>query len=209
MCGVKLGEKIFGAGGVMPKILLNQAILVEGKYDAIRLDSLFDALILPLDGFQIYHNEEQKQFLKRLAAQRGVVIATDSDAAGFQIRGYLQGLLPAERVWHVLIPDIFGKERRKAAPSREGKLGVEGMQTAALLEAFSRANIPAGECGAPPRYVTKAMLYRDGFSGTAGSKARYRALLGRLGLPGRLSPNLFCACVALEDYLQFTMNSEQ
>jgi len=185
----------------MEKIKLSQAILVEGKYDAIRLDSLFDALIIPVDGFQIYRNEEQKRFLKRLAAQRGVIIATDSDAAGFQIRAYLKDFLPPECVRHVLIPDALGKERRKKTPSKEGKLGVEGMDSPALLEAFRRAGITQSDAGGD-EYVTKQDLYRDGFSGTAGSRERYRELLKALDLPARLSTNLFCACVTMKDYLE-------
>ena len=185
----------------MDKMKLSQAILVEGKYDAIRLASLFDALIIPVDGFRIYRNGELQGFLKRLAALRGVIIAMDSDAAGFQLRAFLKQLLPKRQVYHVLIPDVPGKERRKAAPSKEGKLGVEGMDTAALLEAFGRAGIPPEEAPAPERdYVTKAALYRDGFSGTADSRARYQALLQALGLPQQLSANLFCACVTREEY---------
>ena len=187
----------------MGKIKLSQAILVEGKYDAIRLNSLFDAAIIPVDGFGIYRNEEMKAFLKQLAARRGVVIAMDSDAAGFQLRSYLKGLLPPERVWHVMIPDIPGKERRKPAPSKEGKLGVEGMTTEALLEAFRRARIPQDNQqgdAAMRQYITKAILYRDGFSGKDNSRARYRALLHKLLLPERLSANLFCAIVTEEEY---------
>jgi len=184
----------------MEKIKLAQAVLVEGKYDAIRLNSLFDALIIPVDGFQIYRNEKQKQFLKRLAAQRGIIIATDSDAAGFQIRAYLKDFLPPEQVWHVLIPDVSGKERRKNVPSKEGKLGVEGMDTKALLEAFRHAGICFDGHYESWNYVTKLDLYQDGFSGTPGSRERYRALLKKLGLPERLSTNLFCVCVTKEEY---------
>ena len=152
-----------------------------------------------MDGFQIYRNEEQKRFLKRLAAQRGIIIATDSDAAGFQIRAYLKDFLPPERVRHVLIPDATGKERRKKTPSKEGKLGVEGMDSPALLEAFRRAGITQSDAD-NSEYVTKQDLYRDGFSGTAGSRERYHELLKTLDLPARLSTNLFCACVTMKEY---------
>ena len=183
----------------MPKIPLRQVLLVEGKYDAIRLSSLFDALILPTHGFQIYSDTQRRDLLRRLAAQRGLVIVTDSDRAGFQIRAYLKSFLPAEQLRHVYIPDIAGKERRKALPSKEGKLGVEGMETQALLDAFARAGL-LDEAAPPPAPLSKIELYRDGFSGTPGCKARYEALLRALGLPERLSVNVFCACVGEEEY---------
>jgi len=182
------------------KVPLRQAIICEGKYDAIRLASLFDALILSTDGFRIYNDGEKCALFKRLAAQRGLIAATDSDAAGFQIRAYLKSFLPAEQLWHVYIPDIHGRERRKDAPSKEGKLGVEGMETKILLEAFARAGVTAGE--RPVAELTKLDLFRDGFSGTAGCKARYQALLKELDLPEHLSTNVFCACAGREEYNQ-------
>ncbi|MDR1464138.1 MAG: hypothetical protein LBJ11_02395 [Oscillospiraceae bacterium] len=118
------------------KIGLSQAVVCEGKYDAIRLDALFDALILPLHGFQIYRSHQTRALLARLAEQRGLVVATDSDPAGFQLRAYVRQWIPAARLWHVIIPPVPGKERRKQAPSRAGLLGVEGMNTEALLAAF-------------------------------------------------------------------------
>jgi len=184
----------------MPKIPLRQAILCEGKYDAIRLASLFDTLILPTDGFRIYNDGEKRALFRRLAAQRGLVAATDSDAAGFQIRAYLKSFLPAEQLWHVYIPDIHGRERRKDVPSKEGKLGVEGMATEVLLEAFARAGVVGGE--KLEAEITKLDLFQDGFSGSAGSKARYQALLKELDLPEHLSTNVFCACVSRDEYEQ-------
>ncbi len=184
------------------KIPLKQAILCEGKYDAIRLASLFDALILPTDGFRIYHDEEKRSLFRRLAAQRGLVIATDSDYAGFQIRAHLKGFLPAEQLWHVYIPDVAGKERRKASPSKEGMLGVEGMDTKALLDAFERAGVLRGNSAPPQDEITRTELYHDGFSGTAGSRARYHALLRELNLPQHLSAAVFCACVSGEEYIR-------
>ena len=183
----------------MMKIPLTQAILCEGKYDAIRLASLFDTLILPTDGFRIYNDGEKRALFRRLAAQRGLVVATDSDAAGFQIRAYLKGFLPADQLWHVYIPDIPGRERRKAAPSKEGKLGVEGMETGVLLKAFASV-IEMQEAGCRRQEITKLDLYRDGFSGTAGCRERYRALLKALELPEHLNGNVFCACVGREEY---------
>jgi len=183
---------------MMPKLPLRQAILCEGKYDAIRLASLFDALILPTDGFRIYNDGEKRALCRRLAAQRGLVVATDSDAAGFQIRAYLKSFLPADRLWHVYIPDIPGRERRKDAPSKEGKLGVEGMETSILLKAFDEVIKTQNSKKMPE--LTKLDLYRDGFSGTAGCRERYQALLKALELPEHLGTNLFCACAGREEY---------
>ncbi|MDR2686722.1 MAG: DUF4093 domain-containing protein [Oscillospiraceae bacterium] len=181
------------------KIPLRQAILCEGKYDAIRLASLFDTLILPTDGFRIYNDGGKRALLRRVAAQRGLVVATDSDAAGFQIRAYVKRFIPAAQQWHVVIPAVPGKERRKAAPSKAGTLGVEGMGTGALLGAF-RQVMEAQDGREPPACVAKMELYRDGFSGTAGCQARYGALLRALGLPELMSANVFCACVSREEY---------
>jgi len=183
----------------MEKIKLSQAILVEGKYDAIRLDSLFDALILPIHGFQIYKDHQMRVMLQRVAEQRGLVIATDSDAAGVQIRAYVKKFIPASQLWHVVIPSVPGKERRKGAPSKEGKLGVEGMETQALLAAFAQV-IDAQEDHPPPIYVTKMELYRDGFSGTPGCNERFGRLLRKLELPELMSVNVFCSCVTKEEY---------
>jgi len=183
------------------KIPLRQAILCEGKYDAIRLASLFDTLILPTDGFRIYSDGEKRALFRRLAAQRGLVVATDSDAAGFQIRAYVKRFIPASQQWHVVIPAVPGKERRKAAPSKAGMLGVEGMDTGTLLKVFEKV-IQSQDGSEPPEYVAKMDLYRDGFSGTPGCQARYGALLRALGLPELMSVKVFCACVGREDYNQ-------
>jgi ribonuclease M5 len=182
---------------ILEKLVLRQAILCEGKYDAIRLEALFDTLILPVHGFQIYHNTQRRALLRRLAAQRGVVIATDSDPAGFRLRGYLKGILPPAQTWHVVLPPIPGKEKRKAAPSRAGLLGVEGMDRQTLLAAFAPLLEPAA---APPPGLDPMLLYRDGFAGTPGCQARYQALLARLNLPEHMSAKLFCACVTPEEY---------
>jgi len=187
------------------KISLKQVIICEGKYDAVRLSSLFDALILPTHGFQIYNDTDRRKLLKKLAAQRGLIVATDSDYAGFQIRSYLKSFLPAKQLLHVYIPDIAGKEPRKDYPSGEGKLGVEGMDTKILLEAFEKAGVhteadASSAHNIPQAPITKTMLYQDGFSGTPGAKARFKTLLRALDLPEHLSTNLFCACVSEEEY---------
>lgn len=173
----------------MERLRIPQAVVVEGRYDKIRLESVLDALIIPVGGFGVFSDKELRAFLRKLAAERGLVVLTDSDAAGFKIRNFLRGLVPQGQITDVYIPDIFGKERRKAAPSKEGKLGVEGMDTATLREAFRRAGID-GEASAPKEpWLTRLDLYEDGFYGGGNSTALRGKLYSRLGLPARLSVN--------------------
>ena len=118
---------------------IREAIVVEGRYDKNTLSQLVDTVILTTNGFGIFKNGEQVALLRRLAAERGLIVLTDSDGAGFVIRSYLKVASPPEQVKHAYIPDVRGKERRKAAPGREGKLGVEGMNPGVLLQALERA----------------------------------------------------------------------
>lgn len=171
----------------MDKIRLTQAVIVEGKYDKIKLDSVLDALILPTDGFRIYKNKEQQALLRRLATTRGLIILTDSDAAGFKIRGFLSGLVPKGTLTHVYIPDLYGKEKRKREASAEGKLGVEGMNTAVLREAFSKAGVLTESSPPPTDPVTREDLYDDGFIGGLDSSEKRRKLYKALDLPERMS----------------------
>ncbi len=170
-------------------IQIKQAVIVEGKYDQIKLASLLDTLIIPTDGFRIFNDKEKQRLIRRLAETRGIVILTDSDRAGFQIRSFLGGSVPPSQVIHAYIPDIFGKEKRKAAPSREGKLGVEGIQPQLLLDALTQAGVMCNQGGQPRKAITKLDLYRDGISGGAHSRTKRSALLKRLELPERLSAN--------------------
>lgn len=170
------------------KIRLRQAVLVEGKYDKIRLEPLLDALILPVGGYRVYRDPELRALIRALAGRCGVILLTDSDSAGFRIRGYLGGMLPKEQVTHVYIPDRYGKERRKRRPSGEGKLGVEGISPDELRDAFARAGVL--ECREEnPDPITRLDLYEDGLSGGASSRQLRLRLLGELGLPQRLNQN--------------------
>lgn len=168
-------------------IHISQAVIVEGKYDKIKLSSILDAVILVTNGFQIYRDAEKMALIRYYAKMTGVIILTDSDAAGFRIRSFLKGTIHEGTVFHVYIPDIYGKERRKEKPSAEGKLGVEGIEKAQLLEAFQKAGILASE--APPRtdQITHYDLYALGLSSGADSRSRRRALQKQLGLPELLS----------------------
>lgn len=176
-------------------IKLKQTIIVEGRYDKARLANLFDAPILETGGFGIFKDREKLSLIRRLAASDGVILLTDSDMAGFKIRRYIaQGAgkdLPKEKILHVYIPDLYGKESRKTAPSAEGKLGVEGVPDQIILAAFAAAGITGEEPTAPrpQREITKQDFYEDGLTGAAHSAGRRRALCARLELPARLSAN--------------------
>ena len=176
-------------------IRVKEAILVEGRYDKIKLASLVDGVILEAGGFSLFRDREKLAYLKRLAKERGLILLTDSDGAGFVIRGKLSSHIPPEHLKHAYIPDVYGKERRKAKPSKEGKLGVEGMDLATLRAALERAGATILEGEAAPRPanqgepVTKSDLFQLGLSGKADSAQRRKELQRALALPERLSAN--------------------
>lgn len=176
-------------------IRVKEAILVEGRYDKIKLASLVDGVILEAGGFSLFRDREKLAYLKRLAREQGLILLTDSDGAGFVIRGKLSSHIPPEHLKHAYIPDVYGKERRKARPSKEGKLGVEGMDLATLRAALERAGatILEGEAAPSPANqgepVTKSDLFQLGLSGKADSAQRRKELQRALGLPERLSAN--------------------
>ncbi|MCQ2418911.1 MAG: DUF4093 domain-containing protein [Clostridia bacterium] len=170
-------------------IHLEQAIVVEGKYDKNTLSQLVDAPIFTTNGFSIMNNREQLSFLRTVAEKRGLIILTDSDSAGFMIRSKLKGCLPANTVFHAYIPDIYGKEKRKAAPGKEGKLGVEGMKPEVLQKALLDAGVALSEKASVHEAITKNDFYSLGLSGTDGSEKRRQALKKKLLLPERMSTN--------------------
>lgn len=181
-----------GAGGL---IQVKEAIIVEGKYDKIKLSSLVDGLILETHGFRIFKDKQQMDLIRRLADTRGIIILTDSDAAGFLIRNYLNGSIDNSRLKHAYIPDVFGKEKRKEKGSKEGKLGVEGVDAALILEALRRAG--ATILGRQDirnslesnQVITKTDLFTWHLSGTEDSASRRKALLHHLALPSHLTSN--------------------
>ena len=169
---------------------VRQAIVVEGKHDAVRVRSAVEAVVVTTDGFRIFKNKEQMALLRRLAQSRGLIILTDSDSAGGVIRGHLQGSIPADRLLQAYVPPVPGKERRKAAPSKEGLLGVEGMDAAVIIAALERAGAVFEDEDSPARDslgLTKADLMEQGLTGTADAAARRQRLLTALGLPTYLS----------------------
>ena len=168
-------------------IHIAQAIVVEGKYDKIKLSSILDAVILVTNGFRIFRDPEKMALIQYYARTTGVIVLTDSERAGFQIRNYLKGAVRDGKLYHVYIPDIYGKEHRKEKPSAEGKLGVEGIRKDVLLEAFAKAGVLTDEVPEKADPITRYDLYELGLSGGADSKARRKALQKRLGLPDLLS----------------------
>lgn len=168
-------------------IHITQAIIVEGKYDKIKLSSILDAVILITNGFRIFHDSEKMALIQYYAKTTGVIILTDSDTAGFRIRNYLKGAIHDGIIYHVYTPDIYGKERRKEKPSAEGKLGVEGIDKKCLLDAFAKAGVLADEVPEKTDLITRYDLYAMGLSGGADSKTRRKALQKKLGLPDLLS----------------------
>ena len=172
---------------------IQEAMVVEGRYDKNALSQVVDAVILETSGFGIFKNSELVALLRRLAKTRGLIVLTDSDGAGFLIRSHIRSSLPAEGVKHAYIPDMPGKERRKRLPGKEGKLGVEGMPPQLLLDVLRRAGATflEEECAAASREppITKADLFALGLSGGEGASARRAELLRRLELPAHMSAN--------------------
>ncbi len=171
---------------------IREVIVVEGKYDAIRLHSAVEATVIETNGFRIFKDADTLALLRRLAEQRGLLILTDSDGAGFVIRDFLGGAIPKEQIKHAYIPEICGKERRKAVPSKEGLLGVEGIENGVILEALRRAGATfVGEDTSPFMgcNLTKADLLTMGLTGCTDSAEKRRRLQKALGLPERLSAN--------------------
>ena len=184
---------------------VKEVIVVEGRYDKNTLSQVVDAVIIETSGFGIFNDAQKQKLLRTMAQARGLVVLTDSDGAGFVIRNFIKGCVDPACVKHAYIPDVYGKERRKAAPSKEGKLGVEGMRPHVILDALIRAGAtvderPAAESAAR---ITKADMYKCGLSGGTGSREKRAALIKRLDLPEKLSAD------ALLDVLNAIMTREE
>lgn len=163
----------------------DKAIIVEGKYDKIKLDSIISGVIIATDGFDIFKNDEKRELIKLYAEHSGIIILTDSDAAGFKIRSYIKSFVPGDKITNVYIPDIYGKERRKDKPSKEGKLGVEGIPKDILTEALKKADA----LSEAPQFadITIHDLYENGLYGGRDSHIKRQQLLSYLDLPEHLS----------------------
>ena len=188
-------------------IKLGPVILVEGKYDKIKLGQIFDGTILTTDGFGIFKQKDKLDLLRRLAESRGLLVFTDSDGAGLVIRNYLKGAIPEGKLYHAYIPDLYGKEKRKAKGSKEGKLGVEGVPDAVIIKAVEQSGALFGELPVSGN-ITKADLFELGLSGGAGSAKKRQVLLKALELPENLSPNALLDvlnCITDLDTLRVTI----
>lgn len=171
-------------------VKIKEAILVEGRYDKNTLSQIVDAPILETAGFGIFKDKKQMALLRRVAESRGLIVFTDPDGAGFVIRNHIKSAIPGKYLKHAYIPDILGKERRKATPGKEGKLGVEGMTPAVILEALRRAGATIeGEETTPTAQITKQDLMELGLSGGADAGAKRQKLLKKLNFPEHMSAN--------------------
>ena len=171
-------------------VKIREAIVVEGRYDKNTLRQIVDAPILETSGFGIFKDKQQLSLLRKVAETRGLIVFTDSDGAGFVIRNHIKSAIPGKYLKHAYIPDVMGKERRKAAPGKEGKLGVEGMSREILLEALRRAGATIeGEEGPQTQAISKQDLMELGLSGGADASVKRLALLKKLNLPERMSAN--------------------
>mgnify|MGYP003378757655 CR=1 FL=1 len=187
----------------MEKVHIQEVIVVEGKYDAVKLADLVDALIIPTGGFSIFPSEETKQLILKLGRSRGIIVLTDSDAAGFRIRNYLNKIAAGIPVKNAYVPALHGKEKRKSQPSKEGILGVEGIPTKMIIQALSTAGaheVPVRR----GRNITYTDLFMHGLSGTPQSAEKRRVWLASLGLPPRLSKKALCEVLnSLYTYEEF------
>ena len=171
-------------------VKIREAILVEGRYDKNTLSQIVDATILETGGFGIFKDKKQLALLRQVAEKRGLIVFTDSDGAGFVIRNHVKSAIPGQYLKHAYIPDVYGKERRKAAPGREGKLGVEGMTREVILDALRKCGATfEGEAASAFGGITKQDLMELGLSGGADASARRLALLKKLNLPEHMSAN--------------------
>ena len=174
----------------MDKIKISQAVVVEGKYDKIKLENTVDALIITTDGFGIFKNSEKKEYLRKLAEERGLLIITDSDSAGFIIRNHLKSFIDDKLIFNAYIPSVKGKEKRKNVPSKEGTLGVEGISGEIILEAIEKSGaLRKSEKETDRKIYTSSDLFSMGLSGTADARERREKLFKLLGLPKHMNTN--------------------
>lgn len=183
-------------------ITIKEAIIVEGKYDKMRLKSVVNATIIETNGFRIFKDKEKVSLIKQLAQKQGIIVLTDSDGAGFVIRNHLKNIVPKEQIKHAYIPQIKGKEKRKDAPSKEGTLGVEGIDEQQLLLSLKNAGVTYNSAD-KKNSISKTDLYKLGLTGRDNSQKMRGELLKKLNLPQYITTN------ALIDVLNSLMNLEE
>lgn len=169
-------------------IKINEAIIVEGKYDKIKLSQIVDAVIISVNGFNIFKDSEKQALIKNIAKKSGIILLTDSDRAGFLIRNFICGIVDTKNIRHAYIPQIEGVEKRKDAASKDGFLGVEGVDDRIILESIKKA---ATVCEKKEEYITKSDFLRLGLAGCPDSKIKRDKLLLSLDLPKGISANAF------------------
>ena len=192
-------------------VRISEAIVVEGKYDKNTLSQIVDAVIIETSGFGIMKNDSQVQLLRQIAKKRGLIVFTDSDGAGFVIRNRIKSLIDPAYLKHAYIPDVYGKERRKIAPGKEGKIGVEGMTRDTLIASLRRAGATfCDECIKSYSNITKCDLVELGLSGCADSSYKRKQLLETLGFPTHMSANAMLQALNLlytkEELVKFLEN---
>ncbi len=169
-------------------IKIKEAVIVEGKYDKIKLSGILDAVIIETDGFGIFKDKEKQKLIRFLAEKKGIIIMTDSDSAGFKIRSFIQNITKSENIKNVFMPDIYGKEKRKIEASKEGKLGVEGIDNKIILNALEKAGVFCDETQqTETKEITHTDFFEDNVSGGENSSLIRKALAKEMDLPERIS----------------------
>lgn len=169
-------------------IKIKEAVIVEGKYDKIKLSGILDTVIIETDGFAIFKDKEKQKLIRFLSEKRGIIIMTDSDSAGFKIRNFINGITKSNNIKNVYMPDIYGKEKRKTESSKEGKLGVEGMKTDVIISALNKAGVLCSENEKTNgKEITHTDFFEDGVSGGENSSEIRKMLAKELELPERMS----------------------
>ncbi len=188
----------------MDKIYIKQPIIVEGRYDKIKLQSFVGSLIIATDGFRIFKDKEKQYMIRSLGQKYGLVILTDSDKAGLIIRNHIRSIAAGCKMTQVYIPQLLGKEARKAKPGKENLLGVEGMEIGLLKELFAANGLLKEGVQPPKQQITKQDLFADGFSGGVGSDQKRKLLMKELHVPPYLSANAFLeVCNSLLSYEEY------
>lgn len=183
-------------------IKVKEAVIVEGKYDKIKLSNILDGLIVEINGFGIYKDKNRMKFIRKLAEERGIIIITDSDHSGFQLRNFIASSVGKDKVKHIYIPDVYGKEKRKDKPSKEGKIGVEGISDDVLRELFEKGGVVCLDANSENR-ITNYDLFEAGLSGAPNATQNKKKLLKKLNLPEFLSTN------SLLSYLNSVMTRDE
>ena len=178
-------------------IKINKPVVVEGKYDKIKLASIIDAHIVTTDGFGIFNSDEKTALIRKLAEKHGIIVLTDSDGAGLVIRNFFNSVLPKDKLTHLYIPEVIGKEKRKKQPSKAGTLGVEGIEADYFRKLFAPFADDGESVQNKPEStpITKGQFYADGFSGTDGSAEKRKKLAAKLGLPTNISANALLGAI--------------